>query len=154
MLLGIATFGLLCSFTVPKRLYAAAVSLSKRYCLVVMLKGRAGPVNSFSFNLNGSLLASGGDDEEVQIPFALERSVVICCFFISRAKWVVFQTLFPQVADNSQSDFVEVSCLHAFNHEDSVEAFAFDPNFGRIAVSSHYGGVKMLRFQGTSLMEV
>ena len=52
---------------VPKRLYAAAVSLSKRYRLVAMLEGRAGPVNSFSFNLNGSLLASGGDDEEVQI---------------------------------------------------------------------------------------
>ena len=32
-----------------------------------MLAGHGGPINTFSFNLNGSLLASGGDDKKVQI---------------------------------------------------------------------------------------
>ena len=39
----------------------------KHYRLVATLAGHSGPINAFSFNLNGSLLASGGDDEEVQI---------------------------------------------------------------------------------------
>ena len=39
----------------------------KRYRLVATLAGHGGPINTFSFNSNGSLLASGGDDEEVQI---------------------------------------------------------------------------------------
>jgi WD40 repeat protein len=39
----------------------------KRYCLVVTFAGHGGLINTFSFNSNGSLLASGGDDEEVQI---------------------------------------------------------------------------------------
>jgi len=37
------------------------------YRLVATLAGHGGPINTFSFNLNGSLLASGGDDEEVQV---------------------------------------------------------------------------------------
>ena len=39
----------------------------QRYRLVAKLAGHGGPINTLSFNLNGSLLASGGDDEEVQI---------------------------------------------------------------------------------------
>ncbi len=49
---------------------------------------------------------------------------------------------------------MEVSCLQAFNRGDGVEAFAFDPQVGRVAVSSHYGEVKMLRLQGTNLVEL
>jgi WD40 repeat protein len=41
--------------------------LIKRYRLVATLAGHGGPINTFSFNLNSSLLASGGDNEEVQI---------------------------------------------------------------------------------------
>ena len=32
-----------------------------------MLAGHGGPINTLSFNSNGNLLASGGDDQEVQI---------------------------------------------------------------------------------------
>lgn len=39
----------------------------KRYRLVATLEGHSGPINAFSFNLNGTILASGGDDEVVQI---------------------------------------------------------------------------------------
>jgi WD40 repeat protein len=39
----------------------------KRYRLVAKLKSHKGPINTFSFNSNGTLLASGGDDEAVQI---------------------------------------------------------------------------------------
>ena len=35
--------------------------------MVATLEGHGGPINTFSFNLNGTLLASGGDDEVVRI---------------------------------------------------------------------------------------
>lgn len=41
--------------------------LTQRYRLVATLVGHGGPINAFSFNLSGSLLASGGDDERVRI---------------------------------------------------------------------------------------
>ena len=49
---------------------------------------------------------------------------------------------------------MEVSCLQTFNRGDGVETFAFDPQAGRVAVSSHYGEIKMLRLQGTNLVEL
>jgi hypothetical protein len=49
---------------------------------------------------------------------------------------------------------MQASCLQVFNHGDSVETFVFDPHVGRVAVSSHYGEVKMLRLQGTKFMEL
>ena len=47
-----------------------------------------------------------------------------------------------------------MSCLQVFSRGDSVETFAFDSHFTRVAVSSHYGEVKMLRLQGTDLVEL
>ena len=41
-----------------------------------------------------------------------------------------------------------------FNRGDSVETFAFDPHAGHVAVSSHYGEIKMLRLQGTNFVEL
>lgn len=49
---------------------------------------------------------------------------------------------------------MEASCLQVFNRGDGVETFAFDPIVGRVAVSSHYGEIKMFRLQGTSLVEL
>ena len=49
---------------------------------------------------------------------------------------------------------MEVFCLEVFNRGDSIETFAFDPHFGRVAVSSHYGEIKMFRLQGTTLSEL
>jgi WD40 repeat protein len=39
-------------------------------------------------------------------------------------------------------------CL--FSRGDSVESVAFDPHFQRIAISSHYGKVKVFRYQSAS----
>jgi WD40 repeat protein len=39
----------------------------KCYCLAAMLEGHDGPINTFSINTNGTLLASGGDDQEVRL---------------------------------------------------------------------------------------
>ena len=49
---------------------------------------------------------------------------------------------------------MEASCLQIFNRGDGVETFAFDPHVKCIAVSSHYGEVKMLRLQGNDLVEL
>jgi len=43
------------------------VTTIKSYRLVATLEGHGGLINTFAFNVNGTLLASGGDDEEVQI---------------------------------------------------------------------------------------
>ena len=49
---------------------------------------------------------------------------------------------------------MEAFCLQVFNRGDGVETFAFDPHVGRVAVSSHYGEIKMFRLQGTNLVEL
>ena len=54
-------------------------------------------------------------------------------------------------AETTKADFVEASCLQVFSRGDSVETFAFDSHFMRVAISSHYGEVKMLCLQGTAL---
>jgi hypothetical protein len=56
--------------------------------------------------------------------------------------------------ENTKADFVEASCLPVFSRGDSVETFAFDSHFTRVAVSSHYGEIKMLRLQGMDLLEL
>ena len=49
---------------------------------------------------------------------------------------------------------MEAFSLQVFNRGDGVETFAFDPHVGRVAVSSHYGDIKMLHLQDKSLMEL
>ena len=48
-------------------IYRQYAQPTKRYRLVATLEGHDRPINAFSFNLSGTLLASGGDDEEVRI---------------------------------------------------------------------------------------
>ena len=45
-------------------------------------------------------------------------------------------------------------CESVFNHGDGVEALAFDIVSQRVAVSSHYGELKMLDLQGTNLVQI
>lgn len=44
--------------------------------------------------------------------------------------------------------------MRVFSSGDGVEAFAFDQCFQRFAVSSHYGKVKMFRFERGDLVEL
>lgn len=46
---------------------ASDCCLLQRYRLVAKLDGHKGPINCVAFNNSGSLLASGGDDETVQV---------------------------------------------------------------------------------------
>lgn len=41
-----------------------------------------------------------------------------------------------------------------FSHGDSVESLAFDPHFQRIAISSHYGKLKVFHYQSNELVEL
>lgn len=48
-----------------------------------------------------------------------------------------------------KEDFVEMLTRRVFSRGDSVESLAFDPHFQRIAISSHYGKMKVFRYQNT-----
>ena len=49
---------------------------------------------------------------------------------------------------------MEVWSLRIFSAGDSVEAFVFDSNHQRLAVSSHYGKIKLLRYQQGKFVEL
>lgn len=49
---------------------------------------------------------------------------------------------------------MEVLSFPVFSAGDGVEAFAFDPNHNRLAITSHYGQIKMLRYQNRKFTDL
>ncbi|PPQ97700.1 hypothetical protein CVT26_001883 [Gymnopilus dilepis] len=140
------------------------------------LKGHKGAVNALAFNNNGSLLASGGDDEQVRIwditAFRQCQNLmnsqgrwgqITCLNFINfenslAVDWLCFGTGRGIISIYRKSrraaEFVEAWSLSVFSAGDSVEAFSFDPVHQRLAVGSHYGQIKLLRCQNGKFVEV
>ncbi|PPQ82202.1 hypothetical protein CVT26_009573 [Gymnopilus dilepis] len=147
----------------------------QRYMLAGTLNGHGRPPNAFAFNGTNTILASGGDDEEVRI-WDIKRlrlcqrlvdpagrwGQVTCVQFVnldahSNADWLCFGTGRGMLAMYRKSrraaEFAEAWTLRIFAVGDSVEAFAYDSNHQRLAVSSHYGKLKMLRLQQGKFVE-
>ncbi|PPQ96516.1 hypothetical protein CVT26_010432 [Gymnopilus dilepis] len=147
-----------------------------KYVLVGTLNGHGRPPNCFAFNGTNTILASGGDDEEVRI-WDIKRlrlcqrlmdsagrwGQVTCVQFVnvevhSNTDWLCLGTGRGMLAMYRKSrraaEFAEAWSLQVFTAGDSVEAFAYDPNHQRLAVSSHYGRIKMLRLQQGKFVEL
>ncbi|PPR02023.1 hypothetical protein CVT26_008717 [Gymnopilus dilepis] len=147
-----------------------------KYTYSGLLMGHLGPVNVLSFNNNGSLLASGGDDEQVKIWDVNQLrqcqslmnpqgrwGQITCLKFITfdtppTADWLCFGTGRGIIAmyrkSRKAAEFTEMWSLPVFSAGDSVEALAFDPIYQRFAVGSHYGQIKLLRYQNGKIAEL
>ncbi|PPQ79323.1 hypothetical protein CVT26_001093 [Gymnopilus dilepis] len=147
------------------------------YRPVANLAGHRGPINALSFSPCGYFLASGSDDEEIRVwninnpspsqilldparqwgQITAVRFVQLdinalgsewLCFGTGRGQFAIYRKL------RRATEFVEVLSIRVFSTGDGVESFAFDQYNQRFAVSSHYGKVKMLRFEKGNLIEL
>ncbi|KAM6490444.1 WD40-repeat-containing domain protein [Amanita muscaria] len=132
------------------------------YTLLGRLDGHLGPINCLSFTRDGSLLASGGDDEAVRI-WDIETLVSLQVIRDPAGNWGQV-TCVNWLSGNSSElegntlcfgtgrglvivEMKEASITRAFRSGDGVEAMAFDPSLKRLLVSSHYGTVRMYTFE-------
>ncbi|KAF8871568.1 hypothetical protein CPB84DRAFT_1753947 [Gymnopilus junonius] len=56
--------------------------------------------------------------------------------------------------EQDEAEFMEVSSLRVFSLGDSVENFAFDHHHQHMAISSHYGKIRMLQYQQGKFVEL
>ncbi|KAF8961311.1 WD40-repeat-containing domain protein [Flammula alnicola] len=144
-----------------------AISSQNSYFLRARLDGHRGPINCFAIIGDAELLASGGDDECVNIwdLQTLKRSETLTnpgghwgqitcliwinltnnlpgngllCLGTGRGRFAVYRR-------RKRSQFVEVCDTQIFNHGNSVEALAFDATHHRLVATSHNGSFKMFR---------
>ncbi|KAF8518163.1 WD40-repeat-containing domain protein [Hysterangium stoloniferum] len=148
-----------------------------RYRLVASLNGHGGPVNAFAFNTGSTLLASGGDDEEVRIWDLKTHTLfqmlannnqhwgqITTINFINRdatpsgIEWLCFGTGCGQFLvyrhNRKASDFTEYIHQKIFPLNDSIESFAFDPSAQRLAITSHYGQLKVFQVDHAHLTKL
>ncbi|KAF8817372.1 WD40 repeat-like protein, partial [Phlegmacium glaucopus] len=128
--------------------------------------GTKGPINCLSFNHNGELLASGGDNETIRIwdiPTRKCRQIIedhgkrwgqITCLV-----WLGGQSnedLQPIAfgTGHGLTPMLELASTRAFEPSDPVEAIAFDSTQSRLVVSSHHGHITLYELgeHGTMIM--
>ncbi|KDR65526.1 hypothetical protein GALMADRAFT_148633 [Galerina marginata CBS 339.88] len=134
------------------------------YFLKARLSGHHGPINCFAIISEFELLASGGDDECVNIwdlkTFQRTETLTdsggrwgqitcmiwtgatngsLLCLGTGRGRLVAYRR------KRIQSHFVEIVDAQIFDTGISVEAIAFDPNQQRLVTAGHNGSVKMFR---------
>ncbi|KAF8516552.1 WD40-repeat-containing domain protein [Hysterangium stoloniferum] len=148
-----------------------------RYRLVASLDGHGGLVNTFAFNTGSTLLASGGDDKEVRIwdlkTHTLFQTLVnnnqhwgqiTTINFINQdatpsgIEWLCFGTGCGQVLvyhhNHKASDFTKYIHQEIFPLNDSIESFAFDPSAQCLAITSHYGQLKVFQVDHAHLTKL
>ncbi|PPQ70087.1 hypothetical protein CVT26_013421 [Gymnopilus dilepis] len=143
-----------------------------RYRLATTLQGHDAPINCFAFDNSGSLLASGGDDQVVRLwdvdTFRPLQTIsdkngrwgqITVLQFINPAggpsivglEWLCIGTGRGQIIiyrrTRKSPIYHELAAKCAFSSDDSVESISYDPNFCRIAITSHYGKVKVCRLK-------
>ncbi|KAF8961287.1 WD40-repeat-containing domain protein [Flammula alnicola] len=143
------------------------ISSRNSYFLRARLDGHRGPINCFAIVGDAELLASGGDDECVNIwdLQTLKRSETLtnpgghwgqitCLIWINLTNSLPGNGLlclgtgrgrFAVYRRRKRSQFVEVCDTQIFNHGNSVEALAFDATHHRLVATSHNGSFKMFR---------
>ncbi|PPQ97562.1 hypothetical protein CVT26_002347 [Gymnopilus dilepis] len=148
----------------------------KRYQRTAVLNGHTGPINSLTFNNQGTLLASGGDDEQVRIwdvpKCTLLQSLadehrrwgqITCIKFVTipgtttSTDWLYFGTgrgFFLTYRSPRKAGFTGYFSERVFTPGDSVEAFDIDKNYQRIAISSHNGTIKLCSIDDGVLAEL
>ncbi|PPR03094.1 hypothetical protein CVT26_004613 [Gymnopilus dilepis] len=149
---------------------------TNRYRLATTLKGHDAPINTLAFNLQGTLLASGGDDEEVKIwemnRYTLLQTIadenrrwgqVTCLKFITfegaaaPSDWLFFGTgrgFFLGYRRPRKVGLNQQFSKRIFAPGDSVEAFDVDRNYQRIVLSSHNGVIKLCSIDEGNITEV
>ncbi|KAF8512356.1 WD40-repeat-containing domain protein [Hysterangium stoloniferum] len=158
-------------------IYSFLPELEDHYGLVASLNGPGGPVNAFAFNTGSTLLASGGDDEEVRIWDLKTHTLfqmlvnnnqywgqITTINFINQdatppgIEWLCFITGCGQFLvychNRKASDFTKYIHQENLSLNDSIESFAFDPSAQHLAITSHYGQLKVFQVDHAHLTKL
>ncbi|KAF8163859.1 WD40-repeat-containing domain protein [Pholiota molesta] len=148
-----------------------------KYSLSVTLQGHDRPINCLAFTPAGDVMASGGDDEEVQIWDLASYSQlqtlndpagnwgqVTCLTFLNcgagpgSADWLCIGTGRGHIViyqrKRKLTTFIEISSMRAFSPGDSIESIAFDAKYLRLVATSHYGRITMFKYSLGKLTEL
>ncbi|KAF8873902.1 hypothetical protein CPB84DRAFT_1753121 [Gymnopilus junonius] len=131
-----------------------SIHYRQRYRFAATLDGHSGPINALAFNTQGTLLASGDENQRWGqvtclkfVNFEVSASTEWLCFGTGRGIFMVYRR--PRKAG-----FIEHCSKRMFTPGDSVESFEVDPNHQRIIMSSHNGNIKLCSLVDGQVSEI
>ncbi|KJA24984.1 hypothetical protein HYPSUDRAFT_53480 [Hypholoma sublateritium FD-334 SS-4] len=132
-----------------------------QYRILACLRGTNGPINCLSLTRDGSLLASGADDQVLRI-WDIREKRRLQTLQDKSERWgqEIFSVLEREGASFSfikeegirLANFRELSMTNAFSVDDPVESVDYDRVKSRLAVSSHHGRIKMYDFDKRGIL--
>ncbi|KAJ3517897.1 hypothetical protein NLJ89_g213 [Agrocybe chaxingu] len=160
----------------PRR-FRVFTKTNERYDLRNVFKGHGAPINSIAFNTTCSLLATGGDDEEVRL-WDMENGQQLQSLMDQNGRWgqiTKLSFLYPDGGSlgsewlvfgtgrglfliyrriRKTREFNQISSTRVSSAGDSVESFEFDNHHQRLVVTSHYGKIRMYKFNNGNLTDL